>query len=139
MLHLIWVKDSNDLEEPRSIRNHVVQSYSRLYFEDDKRLDHGQNVGRVVQNLIKLTRGALMARLISMEQLLSVMMSNNMISNDVVKRLWSIYGKRRLLAGCSIKQKYSHLSQNPQSKVLHMIKSALLLCLECSQKQILML
>ncbi|CAG8435255.1 1824_t:CDS:10 [Scutellospora calospora] len=89
MLHLIWIKDNND--EGKGIRKHLIESYHKLYIETDASLSDKEAVNTVTKNLISLTYNATLAELTSLEQLMSTMMAEELISNDVIARLWSVY------------------------------------------------
>ncbi|CAG8544327.1 22071_t:CDS:10 [Dentiscutata erythropus] len=89
MLHLIWIKDNND--EEKGIRKRLIESYYKLYIETDISLSDKEAVNTVTRNLISLTYNATLAELTSLEQLMSTMMAEELISNDVITKLWSVY------------------------------------------------
>ncbi|KAF0449771.1 Condensin complex subunit 1 [Gigaspora margarita] len=89
MLHLIWIKDSND--EEKGIRKRLIESYYKLYIETDISLTNREAVNAVTKNLISFTYNATLAELTSLEQLMSTMMAEELISNDVIAKLWSVY------------------------------------------------
>ncbi|RIB15151.1 non-SMC mitotic condensation complex subunit 1 [Gigaspora rosea] len=89
MLHLIWIKDNND--EGKGIRKRLIESYYKLYIETDISLSSREAVNAVTKNLISLTYNATLAELTSLEQLMSTMMAEELISNDVIAKLWSVY------------------------------------------------
>ncbi|CAG8519321.1 961_t:CDS:10 [Funneliformis caledonium] len=70
MLHLIWTKDNND--EGKGIRKRLIESYRKLYIEQDQSLSEKENVNIVTRNLISLTDNATLAELTSLEQLLNI-------------------------------------------------------------------
>ncbi|KAI8991499.1 non-SMC mitotic condensation complex subunit 1-domain-containing protein [Mycotypha africana] len=90
MLHLIWTKDTSD--EGKGIKMRLLSSYENLYIAMDSNLDRKQNINRIAKNLIQLTYNTTLAELTSLEQLLSVMMAEGKISNEVIQKLWSVYG-----------------------------------------------
>ncbi|CAG8565075.1 25876_t:CDS:2, partial [Gigaspora rosea] len=85
MLHLIWIKDNND--EGKGIRKRLIESYYKLYIETDISLSSREAVNAVTKNLISLTYNATLAELTSLEQLMSTMMAEELISNDVIAKL----------------------------------------------------
>ncbi|CAG8517034.1 9868_t:CDS:10 [Cetraspora pellucida] len=89
MLHLIWIKDNND--EGKGIRNRLIDSYYKLYIETDVSLSDKEAVNLVTRNLISLTYNATLAELTSLEQLMSTMMAEELISDNVIAKLWSVY------------------------------------------------
>ncbi|OBZ84409.1 Condensin complex subunit 1 [Choanephora cucurbitarum] len=90
MLHLIWTKDTSD--EGKGIKVKLLSCYENLYLEMDAKLSKRENVNRVAKNLIQLTFDTTLAELTSLEQLLSTLMEEGKILNDVVQKLWSVYG-----------------------------------------------
>ncbi|RIB02109.1 non-SMC mitotic condensation complex subunit 1-domain-containing protein [Gigaspora rosea] len=82
MLHLIWIKDNND--EGKGIRKRLIESYYKLYIETDISLSSREAVNAVTKNLISLTYNATLAELTSLEQLMSTMMAEELISNDAI-------------------------------------------------------
>ncbi|KAI8389378.1 condensin complex subunit 1 [Blakeslea trispora] len=90
MLHLIWTKDTSD--EGKGIKVKLLSCYENLYLEMDAKLSKRENVSRVAKNLIELTFDTTLAELTSLEQLLSTLMEEGKIINDVVQKLWTVYG-----------------------------------------------
>lgn len=113
MIHLVWTKD-NTMVEPtaggvtgaasnledreaiattttRSIKGRLIEVYVSLYFSPLSHLGEKENVGLIARNLVQRTRGASLAELTSLEELLSTMCSDNLISAQVVEKLWSVY------------------------------------------------
>lgn len=99
MLHLIWSKDEATTEEDgkeiKGIRSKLIECYTQLYFEPLVDLSPKDNVTRVAQNLIELTRDATLAELTSLEQLLGVMMAKGVVEDDVVTKLWAVYSTNK--------------------------------------------
>ncbi|CAG8538023.1 18250_t:CDS:10, partial [Racocetra fulgida] len=91
MLHLIWIKDNND--EGKGIRKRLIESYYKLYIETDVALSDKEAVnmkygtitilaiGIYVHFIISsLTYNATLAELTSLEQLMSTMMAEELIT-----------------------------------------------------------
>ncbi|CAO1629165.1 unnamed protein product [Parajaminaea phylloscopi] len=113
MIHLVWTKD-NTMVEPtaggvtgaanaeereaaasasttRSIKGRLIEVYVSLYFAPLAHLSDAENVGLIARNLVQRTRGASLAELTSLEELLSTMCSDNLIPAAVVEKLWAVY------------------------------------------------
>lgn len=115
MIHLVWTKD-NTMVEPtaggvtgaantedreanagasasttRSIKGRLIEVYVSLYFAPLAHLSDAENVGLIARNLVQRTRGASLAELTSLEELLSAMSSDNLIPKAVVEKLWTVY------------------------------------------------
>ncbi|ORY92830.1 non-SMC mitotic condensation complex subunit 1-domain-containing protein [Leucosporidium creatinivorum] len=101
MLHLIWSKDEatteEDGKEVKGIRSRLIECYSQLYFEPQPDLTEKEQVIRVAQNVIELTRDATLAELTSLEQLLGVMMSKGVVEDEVIAKLWQVYSSERAI------------------------------------------
>lgn len=99
MLHLIWSKDEATTEEDgkeiKGIRSKLIECYTQLYFEPLPDLSPKDNITRVAQNLIELTRDATLAELTSLEQLLGVMMAKGVVEDEVVTKLWAVYSSSK--------------------------------------------
>ena len=93
MVHLIWSKDVGD-NESKSIKEHLVQAYSHLYLEVYA-ADSKDEIKKIVKNLTMLTFNSTLAELTSLEQLLSTLMSRDMIPDAAITLLWSIYGSSK--------------------------------------------
>lgn len=91
MVHLIWSKETTG---ERSIKNRLIASYKELYFITSENNPTGE-VNQITKNLLSLTEEATFADLTSLEMLLSVMMQEGFISNEVEQKLWQIYGAQR--------------------------------------------
>ncbi|OLL22186.1 Condensin complex subunit 1 [Neolecta irregularis DAH-3] len=90
MLHLIWTKGNSD--EGRGVQTHLIESYKCLYFDPPDEMTINESATFVARNMMSLTYGATLAELTSLEQLLSTMMKQNLISDDVIVKLWQVYG-----------------------------------------------
>lgn len=128
MLHLIWSKDTSTIEEGRevkSVRKKLIESYKQLYFEPLSDLSPKDNVNRIARNMIecvatchalfaeglltymtyRLTFNATLAEITSLEELLSVIMTEDAIHEDVINKLWQVYSK---LCLCQLSISASH-------------------------------
>ncbi|KAK4048019.1 condensin complex non-SMC subunit Cnd1 [Microbotryomycetes sp. JL201] len=96
MLHLIWSKDEATTEEDgkelKGIRSKLIECYTQLYFEPVANLSEKDQVNRVTQNVIEFTRDATLAELTSLEALLGVMAAKGVVDEQVISRLWQVYG-----------------------------------------------
>lgn len=90
MLRLIWTKGNN--EEGKGISTHLIECYRDLFFIAPPHCDQNDAAKYITQNMITLTYGTTPAELISLEQLLSTMMTQGMVNVRVIEKLWSIYG-----------------------------------------------
>ncbi|KAI9006529.1 condensin complex component cnd1 [Phycomyces nitens] len=90
MLHLIWTKDTSD--EGKGVKMKLLKSYRNLYLEMDANLSRRENINAIAKNLIRLTFNTTLAELTSLEQLLTNLMAEDAVPDDVVERLWSVYG-----------------------------------------------
>ncbi|KAF9269363.1 hypothetical protein L218DRAFT_1072228 [Marasmius fiardii PR-910] len=103
MMHLIWSKDNNvttsedGTEQLKGIRSRLLECYRHLYFYVDPAEDPQSQVNRIARNMIELTYGATLAELTSLEEMIRVMMEDRQIHQDVVNKLWQIFGKDRHL------------------------------------------
>ena len=94
MIHLVWNKDGGT-EETRSVRSHLIRCFQSLYLEFDENTSQKENVNRITRQLISLTFEATLADLTSLDELLSVIVTEGAIHEDVVQRLWAVYGSER--------------------------------------------
>ncbi|ORY60746.1 condensin component [Pseudomassariella vexata] len=90
MLRLIWTKGNSD--EGKGVQTHLIDCYKRLFFEAPDSFTSNDASIYIARNMISLTSGTTPAELTSLEQLLATMMKGNMISEQVVAKLWDVYG-----------------------------------------------
>ncbi|KAI9653446.1 MAG: Condensin complex subunit [Alyxoria varia] len=93
MLHLIWTKGNSD--EGKGVQTHLIDCYKTIFFDAPETFNANDASTYIARNMISLTFGASLAELTSLEQLLSTMMKNELISDFVVAKLWQIYGVQR--------------------------------------------
>lgn len=102
MVHLVWAKDNalvmEDGSQLKGIRSRLIEVYRALYFDAYPELSRAENVARISRNMIERTFGATLAELTSLEQLLSLMQSERMISDEVIEKLWEVYAASRPIA-----------------------------------------
>lgn len=89
MLHLIWMKGTND--EGTSISAHLISCYKQLFLTAPESFNCKEKAGYIARNLIQLTLGASVADLASLEQLLCMMYKEKLIDENVINVLWAIY------------------------------------------------
>jgi len=51
MIHLIWVKDTN--EEGKSIKDRLIESYQKIYFEIPDKKSEKDRINAIVRNLVR--------------------------------------------------------------------------------------
>lgn len=119
MLHLIWEKDNStaapskenedgaEAIDAKGIRQRVVKCYQTLYFEGQSSTQK-EVVNNTTKNLIeyelarlliadiltselRLTHDGTLAELTSLEELMRVFMSENLVHDYVISKLWSVY------------------------------------------------
>ncbi|KAK4185647.1 putative condensin complex subunit 1 [Podospora australis] len=93
MLRLIWTKGNSD--EGKGVQTHLIEAYKRLFFEAPESFSPNDAANYIARNMISLTFGATPAELTSLEQLLSTMMKQGMISDVVIAKLWQVYGVQK--------------------------------------------
>ena len=93
MLHLIWTKGNSD--EGKGVQSHLIDCYKTIFFDAPETFSANDASTYIARNMISLTFGASLAELTSLEQLLSTMMKNELVSDLVVAKLWQIYGVQR--------------------------------------------
>ncbi|KAF2402277.1 condensin complex component cnd1 [Trichodelitschia bisporula] len=90
MLRLIWTKGNSD--EGKGVQTHLIECYKGLFFDAPDSFSTNDAANFVSRNMISLTFGATPAELTSLEQLLSTMMKQELVSELVVQKLWQVYG-----------------------------------------------
>lgn len=99
MLHLIWNKDTGstteDGKEVKGVRLRLIECYKSLYFDPVQGLDAKSQVNRIAKNMIELTYDTTVAELTSLEELMRTMTEDNQIHQDVINKLWQVYGADR--------------------------------------------
>jgi condensin complex subunit 1 len=93
MLRLIWTKGNSD--EGKGVQAHLMDCYKGLFFDAPDSFSPNDAANYIARNMISLTFGATPAELTSLEQLLSVMMKEKLISEMVVQKLWQVYGVQK--------------------------------------------
>jgi condensin complex subunit 1 len=89
MLHLVWIKGSSD--EGKSVRSHLIDCYKNLFLTAPSNSSSIDRAAYIAKNLIGLTIGASVADLASLEKLLGLMYTENLINQEVISVLWQIY------------------------------------------------
>ncbi|KAF2147324.1 uncharacterized protein K452DRAFT_282328 [Aplosporella prunicola CBS 121167] len=93
MLRLIWTKGNSD--EGKGVQTHLIECYKGLFFDAPDSFDTNNAANYVARNMVSLTFGATPAELTSLEQLLSTMMKQDLVSEHVISKLWQIYGAQK--------------------------------------------
>ena len=93
MLRLIWTKGNSD--EGKGVQSHLIDCYRGLFFGAPDSFGENDAANYIARSMISLTFGATPAELTSLEQLLSVMMKENYISELVINKLWHVYGVQK--------------------------------------------
>lgn len=93
MLRLIWTKGNSD--EGKGVQSHLIDCYRGLFFGAPDSFGENDAANYIARSMISLTFGATPAELTSLEQLLSVMMKENYISELVISKLWHVYGVQK--------------------------------------------
>ncbi|PJF19212.1 Ycs4p [Paramicrosporidium saccamoebae] len=84
MMHLIWEQDlSTEDGGKKSVKEHVLGCYRRVFLEVDSRLDGKQRIMTITQNLIKLVSTASSSDLASLEQIVVGFIKKDWISDAV--------------------------------------------------------
>ena len=116
MLHLIWTKDntgatSEEDKELKGIRQRLIECYRSLYFDPVDDSDSRQQTNRIAKNMIEcvmieicclseitlifilesLTKGATLAELTSLEELMRTLYEDGRVDSEVVNTLWQVY------------------------------------------------
>ena len=89
MLHLVWVKGTND--EGTSISTHLIHCYKQLFLTAPDGSRNKERAAYISKNLINLTVGASAADLASLEKLLCLLYQDNLIDEHIINVLWAIY------------------------------------------------
>lgn len=101
MLHLIWVKDNSLIMEDGTkvtgVRSRLLDVYNTIWFDFLPDVPHNVNVSRVAKNMIERTFDATLAELTSLEQLLGTMMTEDLVSDGVITKLWEVYESSRAI------------------------------------------
>ncbi|KAI0121699.1 condensin [Xylariales sp. AK1849] len=90
MLRLIWTKGNSD--EGKGVQTHLIDCYKRLFFEAPDHFTSNDAAVYIARNMISLTSGTTPAEQTSLEQLLATMMKGGMIPDQVITKLWEVYG-----------------------------------------------
>lgn len=90
MLHLVWMKGTSD--EGKSVPSHLIDCYKDLFLVAPSNLSGVEQAVYIAKNLIGLTVSASVTDLASLEKLLGLMYLENLISQEVIKVLWQIFG-----------------------------------------------
>jgi condensin complex subunit 1 len=93
MLRLIWTKGNSD--DGKSIQTHLIECYRKIFFVAPDGYSSNETAIFIANNMISLTFGTTPAELTSLEQLLSTMMKQGLVSELVIQKLWIIYGYQK--------------------------------------------
>lgn len=88
MMHLIWEQDlSTEDGTKKSIREHVLASYRRVYLDIDSRSSGKERILAMAQNLLGLVKKASAGDLASLEQIVTGMVKKDWISDGVIQAI----------------------------------------------------
>ncbi|KAF2688036.1 hypothetical protein K458DRAFT_360969 [Lentithecium fluviatile CBS 122367] len=93
MLRLIWTKGNSD--EGKGVQTHLIECYKGLFFNAPPDFNTNDAANYVAKNMISLTSGITPAELTSLEQLLSTMIKQGLVSELVIHKLWQVYGQQK--------------------------------------------
>ncbi|KAH3903274.1 probable Condensin complex subunit 1 [Saccharomycodes ludwigii] len=93
MLHLVWMKNSND--EGPNIPSHLVLCYKQLFLTPPEHCNYKEKASYISKNLINLTIGASVTDLVSLEKLLGLLYQEKYIDGNVINVLWAIYNSAK--------------------------------------------
>jgi condensin complex subunit 1 len=93
MLRLIWTKSNND--EGKAVQTHLIETYKELFFVAPDRFTENESANFIARNMISLTFGTSAAELSCLEQLVSKMMAESLVPENVIQKLWQIYGVQK--------------------------------------------
>ncbi|ORY02109.1 hypothetical protein K493DRAFT_387433 [Basidiobolus meristosporus CBS 931.73] len=94
MLHLVWVKDTGS-DEGKGIRVRLIEAFRTLYLTPDPSKSSKENINSFSRNLIGLTFSPSLAELTSLEEILRIMVSEEQIPEELIAKLWGVYGVTR--------------------------------------------
>ncbi|KAI5855220.1 condensin [Tricharina praecox] len=94
MLRLIWTKASSD--EGKGVQTHLIETYKDLFFVAPPEMSENDSANYIARNMLSLTIGTTTSELTSLEQLMSKMMSEGLISDLVISKLWQIYNVQKV-------------------------------------------
>ena len=98
MVHKVWDKDTSD-SEVGSIREHLVKSYKSIFMDPpacdipvEQSIAENLIEYRDFSNFSSLTSNMTLAELTSLEQLISIMVTQGEFNLSVLNVLWLIFG-----------------------------------------------
>lgn len=92
MLHLVWEKDlSGDDGSKRSVREHVLTSFRKVYLDVDASLTPRERTMQVARSLITLVNDASPADLASLEEIIRGCITKGWITDALIGCLSSIF------------------------------------------------
>lgn len=95
MMHLIWERDlSTEDGTRRSIREHVLLSYKRIFLEVDTRLSGKERTLTITENLLTLVNGCSLSDLASLEQIIIGFMQKGWIPDAVISALGHVFASK---------------------------------------------
>ncbi|KAJ8117902.1 hypothetical protein OPT61_g998 [Boeremia exigua] len=93
MLRLIWTKGNSD--EGKGVQAHLIDCYKSLFLNAPPGCNADQAATYISRGMTSLTFDTTPADLISLEQLLSTMMKQGLVSDLVIQKLWATYGYQK--------------------------------------------
>ena len=91
MVHLIWEKDlTSEDGVKRSVKDHVVDSYKRIYVDADERLSLKEKCLYTANSLVSLISQSTQSELTSIDELMQIFVKRQVIPEIVVQAVFAI-------------------------------------------------
>lgn len=95
MMHLIWEQDlSTEDGTRRSIREHVLLCYRRIYLDVDVRLTGRERAVAVTSNILKMVETTSRSELASLEEVIACFLNKEWISEGVIELIHQAFVDR---------------------------------------------
>lgn len=92
MLHLIWEKElSSEDGTKQSFKEHLIESYKRIYLVEDPALPSKERNISIARNLVSMVEGISIAELASLTELFSCFVRKNLISEGVIQQIFNFF------------------------------------------------
>ncbi len=110
MMHLIWERDlSSEDGSKRSVKEHVLVSYKKVFLEVDASISAGQErIEAVARNMISLVRSSSPAELASLEQIVVGFVKKEWISDGIVSAIGRVLTRASTAKGGSSADQVEH-------------------------------
>lgn len=98
MLHLVWMKGSN--EEGNRVVDKLIDCYQSLYLNAPPDNTEMQKAAYIAKNLIELTYESSMADLASLEKLIGEIYHKHLLNDKVIASLWGFFKEENAPREC---------------------------------------